>query len=194
MREVGMGQEKSKARTRLQRPVSVWLHKEALKYQMPCLLFALKLGWSWFSCQVVFDSLWPTGHGPPRSSVHEICQARILEWVSSVPFPSQGGLPNPGTEPNLLVGRWTVYHSATGKLGRGWFSHTWLSPPGGLGVVLVSRTKKPPEGGSCGPLAASTHTNSESVAPDGKGIQATRHQRSPWQASSCLPWKHLLSP
>ena len=32
----------------------------------------------------------------PGSSVHEIFQARILEWD---PFPSPGDLPNPGIEP-----------------------------------------------------------------------------------------------
>ena len=32
---------------------------------------------------------------PPGPSVHEIFQARILEWVA---FPSPGGLPNPGIE------------------------------------------------------------------------------------------------
>ena len=32
---------------------------------------------------------------PPSSSVHEILQVRILEWV----FPSPGDLPNPGIEP-----------------------------------------------------------------------------------------------
>ena len=31
----------------------------------------------------------------PGSSVHEILQARILEWLS---FPSPGDLPNPGIE------------------------------------------------------------------------------------------------
>jgi len=33
---------------------------------------------------------------PPRSSIHAIFQARILEWV---PFPSLRELPNPGTKP-----------------------------------------------------------------------------------------------
>ena len=34
----------------------------------------------------------------PVSSVHEILQARILEWD---PFPSPGDLPNPGIEPGF---------------------------------------------------------------------------------------------
>ena len=37
---------------------------------------------------------------PPGSSVYEILQARILEWVS---IPSAGDLPNPGTEPGSLT-------------------------------------------------------------------------------------------
>ena len=35
----------------------------------------------------------------PSSSVHEILQARILEWV---PCPPPGDLPNPGIEPGSL--------------------------------------------------------------------------------------------
>ena len=33
------------------------------------------------SCSVVSDSLDPMDHSLPGSSVHEISQARILEWV-----------------------------------------------------------------------------------------------------------------
>ena len=33
------------------------------------------------SHSVMSDSLWSTGCSPPGSSVHEILQARILEWV-----------------------------------------------------------------------------------------------------------------
>ena len=42
------------------------------------------------------DSRDPADCSPPSSSVQEILQARILEWV---PFPSSGDLPNPGLEP-----------------------------------------------------------------------------------------------
>ena len=38
----------------------------------------------------------PINYSPPRSSVHGVLQARILEWVT---IPSPGDLPNPGTEP-----------------------------------------------------------------------------------------------
>ena len=42
-------------------------------------------------------TLRPHGHrSPPSSSVHDISQARILEWL---PFPSPGNLPDPGVEP-----------------------------------------------------------------------------------------------
>ena len=38
----------------------------------------------------------PMDYSPLGSSVHEILQARVLEWL---PFPSPGDLPNPGIEP-----------------------------------------------------------------------------------------------
>ena len=38
----------------------------------------------------------PVDCSPPGSSVHEILQARTLEWL---PFPSPGDLPNPGIKP-----------------------------------------------------------------------------------------------
>ena len=38
----------------------------------------------------------PVDYSPPGSSVHEILQARILEWL---PFPSPGDLPNSGIKP-----------------------------------------------------------------------------------------------
>jgi len=37
---------------------------------------------------------------PPGSSVHEILQGRILEWVAC---PPPGNLPNPGIEPTSLA-------------------------------------------------------------------------------------------
>ena len=44
----------------------------------------------------IFDHM---DHSLPSSSVHDILQARIVEWV---PFPSPRDLPNPGTEPTSL--------------------------------------------------------------------------------------------
>ena len=38
---------------------------------------------------------YPKDHSPPGSFVHEILEARILEWVA---FSSQGDLPDPGIE------------------------------------------------------------------------------------------------
>ena len=52
---------------------------------------------------------------PPGSSVHEILQARILEWVA---FPSLGDFPDPGIEPTLpmspalQVGLYLLSHQA----------------------------------------------------------------------------------
>ena len=42
----------------------------------------------------------PMDCSPPGSSVHEILQARILEWVAC---PPPGDLPNPGIEPSSLA-------------------------------------------------------------------------------------------
>ena len=38
-----------------------------------------------------------------RPSFHEFFQARILEWVSGLLFPSSDDLPSPGTEPRSLA-------------------------------------------------------------------------------------------
>ena len=45
-------------------------------------------------------TLWPHRLQPPGSSVHEILQARTLEWVS---VPSSGDLPDPEIEPASLL-------------------------------------------------------------------------------------------
>ena len=45
------------------------------------------------SCPTLGD---PMDCSLPGSSLHEILQARVLEWV---PFPSPGDLPDPGIEP-----------------------------------------------------------------------------------------------
>ena len=42
----------------------------------------------------------PMGCSPPGSSVHEILQGRILEWVAC---PPPGNLPKPGVEPTSLA-------------------------------------------------------------------------------------------
>ena len=48
-------------------------------------------------CQTLCN---PMDCSPPGSSVHEILQARILEWVAC---PPPGDLPNPGMEPASLM-------------------------------------------------------------------------------------------
>ena len=50
------------------------------------------------SCPILCD---PLDCSPPGSSVHEILQARILEWVAMPPPP--GHLTNPGMEPRFLA-------------------------------------------------------------------------------------------
>ena len=45
------------------------------------------------SCPTLCDSM---NHSLSGSSVHDILQARIVEWVA---MPSSGDLPNPGIKP-----------------------------------------------------------------------------------------------
>ena len=49
----------------------------------------------------------PTDCNPPGSSVHEILQARILEWVAR---PSARIFPTQGSNPGLPQCRWILYH------------------------------------------------------------------------------------
>ena len=71
------------------------------------------------SCLTLCD---PVDCGPPGSSVHEILQARILEWVA---IPSPGDLPSPGIE------------SVSPALAGGFFSAETPGKPGGrLWVVF----------------------------------------------------------
>ena len=58
----------------------------------------------WYNCYCLVGNLRPTLCDPmdcslPGSSVHEISQARILEWFLEKPFPSPGDIPDPGIEP-----------------------------------------------------------------------------------------------
>ena len=82
--------------------------------RVPTMLYACVGIKSLQSCLTFCDS---TDCGPPGSSVHEILQARILEWVSkpSSRGSSQlGDLPNSGIEfPRLLHCRWILYYWAT---------------------------------------------------------------------------------
>ena len=58
------------------------------------------------SCLTLYD---PMDCTPPGSSVHEILQARILEWVA---VPSSRRAPNPGVEPLCLcLLHWQTYSS-----------------------------------------------------------------------------------
>ena len=49
------------------------------------------------SCPTLCDSM---DCSPPGSSVHDILQARILEWL---PCPLPGDLPDPGMEPRSFM-------------------------------------------------------------------------------------------
>ena len=59
------------------------------------------------SCSIVSDSLRPLDCSLPGSPVHEILQARILEWVA-IPF-SRGSSP-PRDRTSLLHFRSILYH------------------------------------------------------------------------------------
>ena len=52
------------------------------------------------ACSVVSNSLWPMDCSPPGCSVHEIFQARVLEWVA-ISFSRD--LPNPGIKSESLA-------------------------------------------------------------------------------------------
>ena len=62
--------------------------------------------WWWFSCQVVSKSCDPMDCSPPGPSVHELSQARILEWVA-VLF-SRGSFQTQGSNLGLLTCRWIL--------------------------------------------------------------------------------------
>ena len=60
------------------------------------------------SYPTLFD---PTDCSPPGSPVHEILQARILEWVA-VPFSRGSSQPKDGTHVSRVsgTGRWVLYY------------------------------------------------------------------------------------
>ena len=60
-------------------------------------------------------SLWPDGPcGPPGSSVHEVSQARILEWVA-ISSSRRSSQHRDGTCVSKIsrIGKWVLYHCAT---------------------------------------------------------------------------------
>ena len=63
------------------------------------------------SCLILCD---PMGYSPPGSSVHEILQVRILEWVA---ISYHRDFPDPGIEIVSLKSpdRWILYHCTTQK-------------------------------------------------------------------------------
>ena len=62
-------------------------------------------------CPILWD---PMDCSPPGSPVHEILQARILEWVA---ISSSGDLSDPGTKLTVsyvsCIGRLILYHCST---------------------------------------------------------------------------------
>ena len=59
----------------------------------------------------VVTLLQPHERSPPGSSVHEILQARMLEWIA-IPFSRGSSQPRDWTQVSC-IGRWILYHWAT---------------------------------------------------------------------------------
>ena len=55
------------------------------------------------SLSIMFDSLWPMDYSPPGSSVHEIVQGRILQWVA-IPFSRGSSWPRDWTWVSCIAG------------------------------------------------------------------------------------------
>ena len=87
---------------------SLWTKKGAFTRHWTCRPLGLKLPCLQSygqECSVMSNSCDPMDCSPPGSSVHEISQARILEYFLQYflqywkPLPSPGDPPNPGIEP-----------------------------------------------------------------------------------------------
>ena len=87
--------------------LSTFYHEQH-HYECWCKTFCVNICFQFFwvyiccgvcaqSCPTLCD---PMDCSPPGSSVHEIFQARILEWVA---IPTLGDLPNPGIQPVFLA-------------------------------------------------------------------------------------------
>ena len=83
------------------------------------------------SCSVVSDYWDPMNCSPPGSSVHRILQAWIMEWVE-IPF-LQGIFLIRGLSPHLLLGRWILYHWATGEA---LFNTCFISPSSNAAMTI----------------------------------------------------------
>ena len=107
------------------------------------------------SRSVVFDSCDPVDCSPPDSSVHEILQARILEWVATS-FSRGSSRPRDWTQVSC-IGRWVLYHWVTREASAlwGWYcyyhSHftdeetkaqSCLNPSHGLYILLCLLKKE----------------------------------------------------
>ena len=87
----------------------------------------------------------PMNYSLPGSSVHEILQARILEWVA---ISYSGDLPDPGIEPAtltppVLAGRLFII-GTTWEAYRAYSASPWPSvPPGGQGTPSLLGSQAP---------------------------------------------------
>ena len=65
-------------------------------------------------CPVMSESFWPHGLSPPGSSVHQIIQAKILEWVA-IPFSRGSSWPRDWAHVSCVscIGWRILYHYLT---------------------------------------------------------------------------------
>ena len=85
--------------------IPIWRWLEVINHSV------LDAGMWWLSHRVVSDSCDPMDYSLPGSSVHEISQARTLEWVA-ISF-SRGSSRLRDWICISCIGRWILYHWAT---------------------------------------------------------------------------------
>ena len=96
-----------------------WLHCHPLHSTLTQLASQEGPWWWWFSRSVMSNSCDPMDCGPPGSSVHEILQARVLEWVA-ISFSRGSFTPRNQTRVSRTAGRfftdWAMRESLRGAL------------------------------------------------------------------------------
>ena len=76
-------------------PYFVITHKKRESEEHMCVCVCVRARMHALICWVISNSCSLNDCRPPGSSLHEIVQVRLLEWVA---IPSPGNLPNPGIE------------------------------------------------------------------------------------------------
>ena len=73
------------------------------------------------SCPTLFD---PMDYSLPGSSVHEILQARILEWIA-ISFSRRASQPREWTQVSHIAGRFFIVWATREALSDGWSHPNW---------------------------------------------------------------------